>query len=60
MSKGQLNSEWFYEVIVSPKMPSKNYQDVCPGSLLQGRAEILEIFGLNFGRNDDLITFIYS
>ena len=23
-SKGQLNSEWMYEVIVSPKMPTKN------------------------------------
>ena len=28
--KGQLNSEWIYEVIVSPKMPTKNYQDFCP------------------------------
>ena len=24
--KGQLNSEWIYEVIVSPKMPTKNYR----------------------------------
>ena len=53
--KGQLNSEWLYEVIVSPKMPTKNYQDFCPGSLLEGRAEILQIFGWHFGRNDDLI-----
>ena len=29
-SKGQLNSELIYEVIVSPKMPTKNYQDFCP------------------------------
>ena len=29
--KGQLNSEWIYEVIVSPKMPTKNFW---PGSLL--------------------------
>ena len=35
--KGQLNSEWIYEVIVSPKMPTKNYQDFCPGSLLEGK-----------------------
>ena len=27
---GQLNSEWIYEVIVSPKIPTKNYQDFCP------------------------------
>ena len=36
LSKGQLNSEWIYEVIVSPKMPTKNYQNFCPGSLLVG------------------------
>ena len=51
--KGQLNSEWFYEVIVSPKMPTKNY---CPGSLLEGRVEFLVIFGEHFGRKDDLIN----
>ena len=28
--KGQLNSERIYEVIVSPKMPTKNYKDFCP------------------------------
>ena len=38
--KGQLNSEWIYEVIVSPKMPTKNYQDFCPRSLLEDRTEI--------------------
>ena len=32
--KGQLNSEWIYEVIVSPKMPTKKLKDFCPGSLL--------------------------
>ena len=42
--KGQLDSEWIYEVIISPKIPTKNYQDFCPGSLLEGRAEILAIF----------------
>ena len=42
------------EVTVSPKMPTKNYQDFCPGSLLEGRAEILVIFGWHFGRSDDL------
>ena len=54
--KGQLNSEWIYEVIVSPKMPTKNLKDFCPGSLLEGRAEILQIFGWHFGRNDDLLN----
>ena len=29
-SKGRLNSWWIYEVIVSPKMPTKNFPDVCP------------------------------
>ena len=51
-TKGQLNSEWNNEVIVSPKIPAKNYQDFCPRTLL----EILVIFGWHFGRNDDLIN----
>ena len=34
-TKGQLNSEWIYEVIVCPKTPTKNYRDFCPGSLLE-------------------------
>ena len=29
-TKGQLNSELIYEVIVSPKMQTKNYKDICP------------------------------
>ena len=29
-AKGQLNSEWIYEVIVSPKMQTKNYKNFCP------------------------------
>ena len=28
--KVQLNSEWIYEVIVSPKMQTKNYKNFCP------------------------------
>ena len=55
-AKGQLNSEWIDEVIVSPKMPTKNYQDFCPGSLLEGKAEILQIFGSHFGRNGYLFN----
>ena len=43
VSKSQLNSEWIYEVNVSSKMPTKNNQDFCPGSLLEGRAEILKV-----------------
>ena len=30
IAKGQLNSEWIYEVIVSSKMQTKNYKDFCP------------------------------
>jgi hypothetical protein len=55
-TKGQLNSEWIYEVIFSSKIPTKNYRDLCPGSLLEGRVEISVIFGWDFGRNDDLIN----
>ena len=29
-SKGQLNSEWIYEVIVSPKIPTQKLKDFCP------------------------------
>ena len=54
-AKGQLNSEWIYEVIVSCRMPTKNLKDFCPGSLLEGRTEIFQIFGWHFRRNDDLI-----
>ena len=78
--KGQLNSEQIYEVIVSPKMQTKNYKDFCPtiqtrivalcfgdflvsvgiffgyDPCLFGRAEILVILGLYFGRNDELIN----
>ena len=28
-------------------MPTKNLKDFCPGSLLEGRAEILKIFSFN-------------
>ena len=29
-AKGQLYSEWIYEVIISPKMPTKNLKDFWP------------------------------
>ena len=48
-TKGQLNSEWIYEVIVSPKISTKNYRDFCRGSLLDGRAEISVILGWILG-----------
>ena len=54
-AKGQLNSKLIYVVIVSPKMPTKNMKDFCPGSSLEGSAEILLIFGWHFGKNDDFI-----
>ena len=28
--KGQLNQEWTYDVILSPKMQTKKYKDFCP------------------------------
>ena len=33
--EGQWNSEWIYEVIISPKIPTKYYRDFCRGSLLE-------------------------
>ena len=35
-------------------MPTENLKDFCPGSLLEGRAEILQISGWHLWRNDDL------
>ena len=29
-TKGQIISEFPYEIIVSPKIPTKNFQDFCP------------------------------
>ena len=40
------------------KMATKNLQDFCPGSLLEGREEILQIFSWHFGRIDDLIPLV--
>jgi len=54
--KGQLDSEWIYEVIVSSKIATKNYRDFCTGSLLEGRAKISVIFGWDFRRNNDFIN----
>ena len=55
-TKGHLNSELIYEVIVSPKITTRNWKDLYPGSLLEGRAEMFQIPGRHFGRNDDLIN----
>ena len=49
-TKGQLSSELIYEVIVSPKMPTKN-------SALEVYQRVGQrTFGWDFGRNDDLIN----
>ena len=36
-------------------MQTKNYQDFCPGSLLEGKD-----FGWHFGRNDDLLNSFWK
>ena len=61
--KGQLNSEWIYEVIVCPKIPTKNYRDFCPGILLlQGYYKSESIFlqnehRLSFGINLEVVNW---
>ena len=40
-TKGQLNSECIYEVIVSPKMPTKNFLDFCPKRVGQKSGKFL-------------------
>ena len=54
--KGQLYSEEIHEVIVSPKMLTKKLKYFCTGSLLEYRADILQILDWHFRRNDDLIN----
>ena len=41
LCKGQLNSEWIYEVIVYPKMPTKIFPDFCPERVGQKSGKIL-------------------
>ena len=48
-------SEWIYEVIDSPKMPTKNFSDFNATLKSAFRAEILRSFGWHFGRNNDII-----
>ena len=43
-AKGQLNSEWIHEVIVSPKKSTKNYKDFCPNIQTRIVALFLVIF----------------
>ena len=43
--KGQLNSERIYEVIVSPKMPTNDFQDFCPTK----QTKIVALLGGFFG-----------
>ena len=38
-SKGQLDSEWIYEIIVCPKMQTKNYKDFCPTKQIRFEAK---------------------
>ena len=42
--KGQLNSEWIYEVAFSPKMPTKIFPDFCPTKETRIVALFLVIF----------------
>ena len=43
-AKGQLNSEWIYEIIVSPKMQTKIYKDFCLTKKNEDRSTFLVIF----------------
>ena len=40
-TKGQLDSEWIFKVIVSPKVPTKNFSDFCPSLSGQKSGKIL-------------------
>ena len=60
ITKGQIISEWIYEVIVSLKIRTKNCQDFCPHYTAVHRAEIRTIFRSYFGRNDDFINSFWN
>ena len=47
-AKGQLNRGYLFSQNANQKL--------YPGTLLEGRAEILVIFGWHFGGNDDLMN----
>ena len=49
-SKGQLISKCPIGVIVSTKIPTKKFDKFCP---THSRAEFVNFFRWNFGRNDD-------
>ena len=40
-AKGQLNSEWIFEVIISSKMPTKHFPDFCPVRVEQKSGKFL-------------------
>ena len=44
--KGQLNSEWIYEVIISPKMPTKHLKDPYPLINFQGQKSFKFFVGI--------------
>ena len=46
--KGQIKSEWIYEITNFPKNYPKNLKDFCPMYCKNLRAEILQIFGVIF------------
>ena len=48
--KGQLISKCPFGVIVSTKIPTKQFDKFCPR---MGRAELVKFFRWYFGRNDD-------
>ena len=57
--KGQIISEWIYEIINFPKNDPKNLKDCCPTALrvlIAHRAEILQIFRDIFWKIDDFIN----
>ena len=46
---GQLNSEWIYEVIVSPNIPTKHYRDFCSVILVGILGEMMTLYIATLG-----------
>ena len=56
MNKGQIKSEWIYEIINFPKHDPKNLKDFCPMYCENSQGRYPSNFSGHFLEIDDFIT----
>ena len=56
ISKGQINSEWIYEIINFPKNEPKNLKDFCPMYYKNSQGRNPSNFSVHFLEIDDFIN----